>query len=52
LQAGTEDGYISIFTITDEELMHEKILKEQEDKCGKLCGFHPLSNLQYKILIY
>jgi hypothetical protein len=30
LQAGTEDGYINIFTVTDDELMYEKILDKQE----------------------
>jgi hypothetical protein len=52
LQAGTEDGYINIFTVTDENLMYEKILDKQEGKCGTSSGFHPLSDLLYKILIY
>lgn len=32
LAAGTEDGYINIFTVTDEELMYEKILDKQEGR--------------------
>jgi hypothetical protein len=45
LQAGTEDGYINIFTVTDEKLMYEKILDKQEGKCGTSSIFHPLSDL-------
>jgi len=45
LQAGTEDGYINIFTVTDEKLMYDKILDKQEGKCGTSSGFHPLSDL-------
>ena len=45
MQAGTEDGYINIFTVTVDELMYEKILDKQEGKCGTSSGFHPLSDL-------
>lgn len=32
LAAGTEDGYINIFTVTDDGLMYEKILDKQEGR--------------------